>query len=169
MIETAQSVFRLEDIAATARDTRLSCLVVGSNDLAKELRMTPGTLRAPLTGFLGLTVAAARCHDIAVLDGVFNDFQDAEGFAQQCRQGAEFGFDGKTLIHPNQIEACNRTFSPTAESLAWARRVTSEFAKPENAARGALRLDGAMVERLHLAQAERLLAVDAALRAALVD
>lgn len=166
MIETAQSIFRLDDIAATARDSRLSCLVVGGNDLAKELGMIPGTLRAPLIGFLGLTVAAARCHKLAVLDGVFNNFQDSTGFMQQCQQGVEFGFDGKTLIHPNQIDACNLAFSPSESAVSWAQRIKIEFAKPENANRGALRIEGAMVERLHLEQAERLLAIAAAIETA---
>ena len=163
MIETALSIFRLEEIAAATCDTRLACLVMGTNDLAKELHMTLDAQRAPLSALLGLSVAAARCHGLTVLDGVFNDYDDAAGFAAQCRQGMEFGFDGKTLIHPRQIETCNAMFAPSPAAVSWAERVMAEFAKPENAQKGAIRLDGAMVERLHLAQAERILALAAAL------
>ena len=161
MIETAISLFRLEEIAAAAAQTRLECLVVGSNDLAKEMRMTLDAQRAPLAAALGLTVAAASAHGIAVLDGVFNAFDDDAGFAVQCRQGADWGFDGKTLIHPRQVAPCNAAFSPSAAEIERARRIVEAFARPENAGRGALSVDGAMVERLHLAQAERLLAIDA--------
>jgi len=161
MIETAIGVFRLEEIAAAAAQTRLECLVVGSNDLAKEMRMTLDAQRAPLAAVLGLTVAAARAHGLAVLDGVYNAFDDDAGFAAQCRQGADGGFDGKTLIHPRQVAPCNAAFSPSAAELERAKRIVDAFARPENAGRGALSVDGAMVERLHLAQAERLLAIDA--------
>ncbi len=164
MVETAISVFRLEEIAAAAAQTRLECLVIGSNDLAKEMRMSLDVQRAPLAAVLGLAVAAARAHGLAVLDGVYNAIDDDAGFAAQCRQGADWGFDGKTLIHPRQVEPCNAAFSPSPAELERARRVVEAFAQPENAGRGALRVDGAMVERLHLAQAERLLALDAAVR-----
>jgi citrate lyase subunit beta/citryl-CoA lyase len=163
MIETALSLFRLEEIAASARNTRLDCFVMGTNDLAKELRMTLDVQRTPLTAVLGLAVAAARCHSLAILDGVFNNFEDASGFEWQCRQGLEFGFDGKTLIHPRQIEICNAVFTPSAAAVAWARRVKAEFARPENTTKGVLRIDGAMVERLHLTQAEHVLAQVAAI------
>lgn len=164
MVETAISVFRLEEIAAAAAQTRLECLVIGSNDLAKEMRMTLDVQRAPLAAVLGLAVAAARAHGLAVLDGVYNAFDDDAGFAAQCQQGADWGFDGKTLIHPRQVEPCNAAFSPSAAELARARRVVEAFARPENAGRGALNVDGEMVERLHLARAERLLALDATMR-----
>jgi citrate lyase subunit beta/citryl-CoA lyase len=164
MVETAACVFRLDGIAATAASTRLACLVMGTNDLAKELRMQLDPLRAPLAAVLGLAVVAARSHELALLDGVFNAFADTEGFEAQCRQGLAYGFDGKTLIHPRQVEPCNAVFSPSEASIAWARRVRSAFDLPENAARGALTVDGAMVERLHLAEADRLLALDAAIR-----
>jgi citrate lyase subunit beta / citryl-CoA lyase len=165
MIETALSVFRLEDIAGAARVSRLACFVMGTNDLATELRMQLEAGRAPLTTMLGLTVTAARAHKLSVLDGVYNAFDDEIGFEAQCRQGLEYGFDGKTLIHPRQIEICNSVFSPDDATVAWAGRVKAEFGKPENARKGVLSLDGVMVERLHLAEAERLLAMDAAIRA----
>jgi citrate lyase subunit beta/citryl-CoA lyase len=104
-------------------------------------------------------VLAARAHGLAVLDGVFNALDDTAGLAAQCAQGVEFGFDGKTLIHPGQIEPCNRAFTPDAAAVAAARRIVAAFAAPENAGQGALRVDGQMVERLHLAQARRTLAM----------
>jgi citrate lyase subunit beta / citryl-CoA lyase len=165
MIETALCVFRLEEIASAVHESRLACFVMGTNDLAKELRMQLDCQRAPLLALLGLTVAAARAHGVQLLDGVYNDFEDETGFKAQCRQGVEYGFEGKTLIHPRQIEICNSAFSPSAISVGWAQRVKAAFDKPENAMKGALSVDGAMVERLHLTQAERILAIDAAIQA----
>lgn len=159
MIETAACVLRLDAIAAAAAGTRLECLVLGTNDLAKELRVRLDAQRAPLAAVLGLAVAAARTHGLTVLDGVYNAFEDDAGFAAQCHQGADWGFDGKTLIHPRQVAPCNAAFSPSAAELERARRVVEAFAQPGNAGRGAVSVDGAMVERLHLAEAERLLAL----------
>jgi citrate lyase subunit beta/citryl-CoA lyase len=104
-------------------------------------------------------VAAARMNDVAAIDGVFNAIDDLEGFRRQCAQAVEFGFDGKTLVHPNQIEASNIAFSPTDEELAWARAITAAFEQPENRALGAIRIDGRMVERLHMEEARRLLSL----------
>jgi citrate lyase subunit beta/citryl-CoA lyase len=127
---------------------------MGTNDLVKELRarMMPG--RANVFPFLTMAVAAARAHGIAVIDGVYNAFEDDEGFEVECRQGALMGFDGKTLIHPRQIDPCNREFLPSEEELDWARKVVAAFEKPENAQSGAIRLEGKMVEILHLSQAK---------------
>jgi citrate lyase subunit beta/citryl-CoA lyase len=158
MIETCAALFALAEIAATA-DARLDALVIGTNDLAKEMRCRPGVERAPLLGPLSLAVAAGRAHGLVVLDGVFNEIEDDAGLERQCRQGADFGFDGKTLIHPRQIEAANSAFSPSPDEVAWARVVVAAFDSPENASKGVLRVEGRMVERLHLAQARRLLAV----------
>jgi citrate lyase subunit beta/citryl-CoA lyase len=159
MIETAASIFRVEPIASAASDGRLAALVVGTNDLAKEAGFHPGADRQPLLGALGLVVLAARAHGLAALDGVFNALDDLEGLAAQCAQGVAFGFDGKTLIHPAQVEPCNRAFTPDAAAVEAARRIVAAFADPGNAHRGALRVDGMMVERLHLAQARRTLAM----------
>jgi citrate lyase subunit beta / citryl-CoA lyase len=164
MIESARSVLHLEAIAAMATSTRLSTFVMGTNDLARELRATLDTSRSAVLPFLSQTVAAARAYGLGILDGVFNDLEDVTALDSQCRQALMLGFDGKTLIHPRQIEVCNRVFSPSADALDWARKVRGAFALPGNAAKGALRLDGAMIERLHLEQAERLLALDAAIR-----
>ncbi len=159
MIETAASIFRVEEIASAALDGRLAALVVGTNDLAKEACFRPGADRQPLLGALGLVVLAARAHGLAVLDGVFNALDDLDGLVAQCVQGVAFGFDGKTLIHPGQVEPCNRAFTPDGAAVEAARRVVAAFAAPENAGQGALRVDGMMVERLHLAQARRTLAM----------
>jgi citrate lyase subunit beta/citryl-CoA lyase len=110
-------------------------------------------------------VAAARLNDLVALDGVYNDLEDESGFEAECRQGADFGFDGKTLIHPRQIEPCNRLFSPQPDEVAFARAVIAAFALPENAGRGVIRVDGRMTERLHLAEAERLVAMDDQIKA----
>jgi citrate lyase subunit beta/citryl-CoA lyase len=157
MIETAAGVMNLWDIAGAAGG-RLQALVFGANDLSKELGRPLGRSRLGLHPALAWTVAAARAAGLAPIDGVFNDITDAEGFEAECREGREFGFDGKSLIHPSQVEAANRVFSPEAEDLAWARAVVAAFADPANAGKGVVRVEGRMAERLHLEQAERLLA-----------
>ncbi len=155
MIETPGTILHLAQIAAAPG---LAALVMGLNDLAADLGCTPGRERTPLHSAMALTVAAARAHGLAALDGVYNAIEDEAGFAAEAAQGAAFGFDGKTLIHPSQIEACNAAFSPSPAQIAHARAIVAAFAAPENAQRGAIRLDGRMVERLHLAAAERTLA-----------
>ena len=159
MVETVAAVFRLDAIAAAPG---LAALVMGTNDLAREMgaRLMPG--RAPFLGFLAATVAAARLHGLAVLDGVCNAIDDPELLAAECAQGAEFGFDGKTLIHPSQIAAAHAAFTPDADAVRWAEAIASAFAAPDAAGKGALRVDGRMVERLHLDQARRVLALAAA-------
>jgi citrate lyase subunit beta/citryl-CoA lyase len=159
MIETARSMFHLEGIGAAAKTSRLAALCLGPNDLAKETgwRMTPG--REPFFAAFSLTVAAAKAHGIVALDGPFGGIEDAEGLARECRQGRDFGFDGKTLIHPSQIDAANRAYSPDEAEVAHARAVIAAFAEPENAGRGAIRVNGRMAERLHLAEAERVVAL----------
>jgi citrate lyase subunit beta/citryl-CoA lyase len=160
MIETCASAFALEAIAARAADTRLSLWVMGTNDLAKEMRaqLTPG--RAPFLPFLSMAVTAARVHGLSILDGVCNQFHDIDAFRAEAQQGLLFGFDGKSLIHPAQVEPCNAVFSPSEEELAWARAVIAAFDLPENRGKGAIRVDGKMAEFLHLEQARRTLAVN---------
>lgn len=165
MIETCLAVLRLDALGAAAADSGAEAWVVGSNDLAKEMRCSPGVERAPLQPALALAVTAARAHGLAVLDGVFNDIADADGFARQCAQGLAFGFDGKTLIHPSQIDPANRAFTPDAVEVAQARAVAAAFDRPENAGKGVLKVEGRMVERLHLAEARRLIAVAEAIAA----
>ncbi|MBB3695466.1 CoA ester lyase [Sphingomonas sp. BK580] len=164
MIETCAGVVASRAIAAAARETGLAALVIGPNDLARELRCTPGEDRAPLWPILTEVVLAARLADIVALDGVTNVIDDAGAVERACAQGARWGFDGKTLIHPAQIEAANRAFAPSAEAVARAERIVAAFALPEHAASGAIRVDGEMVERLHLAEAERLIALDRAVQ-----
>ena len=161
MIETPLAVFNILAIAAEARDSesRLGGFVMGTNDLAKDTRarLVPG--RAPMLAWLSTCVAAARIHGIDILDGVYNDIGNADGFAAECRQGVELGFDGKTLIHPSQIEPCNQAFSPSAEEVAMARKMIAAFDLPENKSKGVVSIDGRMVERLHADMARRTVAI----------
>ena len=139
---------------------------MGTNDLAKEMRcrQTPG--REPFLGILSLSVAAARACGLTILDGVYNDIDNEAGLEAVCEQGVDFGFDGKTLIHPKQIDICNRAFSPSEAEVAWSRAVIEAFKLRENQGKGAIRVEGRMAELLHLAQAERLVAVAEAIREA---
>lgn len=159
MIETAKVLFHLEDVAASSSTSRMTCWVMGTNDLVKETGARLTVRRDALFGPLSFSVAAAKAYGLTILDGVFNGLEDVQGFADQCRQGVEFGFDGKTLIHPSQVEPANAAFSPTEDEIAFARAVIAAFALPENQDRGAIRVDGKMAERLHLAQAEKTVAV----------
>ena len=131
----------------------------------KDTGITPGPDRGLLLPWLMQMVLAARAGGLDLLDGVYNDFRDGDGFARECAAAAAMGFDGKTLIHPSQIEAANRAFSPSPEALAEARAIADAFARPENISKGVIALNGRMVERLHLAQAEKLLAKAAAVGA----
>jgi len=158
MIETCAAILALPSLSAAAAETRLTALIAGTNDLAKEMRCRLGAARMPLIPALTATIMAARAAGIVALDGVCNVLDDPTRFAAECTQGAMLGFDGKTLIHPSQIDAANAGFGPSEEELAWARTIVAAFAKPENADKGAIRLDGQMVERLHLAEAEATLA-----------
>ena len=162
MVETCRGVLALDALAACARDTPLTTVVLGFNDLATEMRAKPGPDRAPFLPFLSHAVAAARAHGLRVLDAVYNAIDDAEGFARSCAQSVEFGCDGRSLIHPSQVAPCNAAFSPSAGEVASARAIVDAFALPENRGKGAVRVGGAMAERLHLAEAERLLAFAAA-------
>jgi citrate lyase subunit beta/citryl-CoA lyase len=151
MIETPASMLNIGAIAAAAREpeNRLALFVMGTNDLAKETRarLVPG--RAPMLPWLMQALAAARAYDLDILDGVFNDIANADGFRGECEQGRDLGFDGKTLIHPSQVEPANEIFAPAVEEVERARKVIAAFEQPENAGKGAISLDGRMVERLH--------------------
>jgi citrate lyase subunit beta/citryl-CoA lyase len=167
MMETPMAMLSASAIAATAADStsRLEALVLGLNDLAKETRakLTPG--RAAFASWLAVCVAAARAHGCDVIDGVYNDIQDIDGFRAECQQGLEYGFDGKTLIHPSQIDICNEVFAPTATEIAHAKAVIEAFDRPENAGKGVLQIEGKMVELLHAQMAKRTLAVAEAIAA----
>lgn len=159
MIETCAVIPHLDALAALGGSTRLSTFVMGVNDLAKEMRARLTPERTPFLPILTLAVAAARAHGVAILDGVCNEFRDLAVFEAEARQGLLFGFDGKTLIHPDQVTPCNAVFSPSEEELAWAHAVIAAFALPENAGKGAIRVEGKMAELLHLEQARQLVAI----------
>jgi citrate lyase subunit beta/citryl-CoA lyase len=167
MMETPLAMLRAERIAAAARDpeTRLTAFVMGTNDLAKDTRtkIMPG--RAGMLPWLMTCVAAARAHGVEIIDGVYNDLGNQEGFAQECAQARDLGFDGKTLIHPNQIEPCNTTFSPDDAEVAQAKKIIAAFDLPENQGKGVVALDGRMVERLHADMARRTVAIADAIAA----
>lgn len=159
MIETPRAILNIGEIAAAAKGTRLSCFVMGLNDLAKETRARASSGRAAFHAAMALTVTAARAEGLTAIDGVYNDIADAEGFRAECEQGLAFGFDGKTLIHPSQIETANAVFAPTQEEVSRARAVIAAFALPENAGKGVIKVDGRMTELLHLEEAKRVMAV----------
>ena len=169
MIETPLAIFNMRDIAAAATDseTRLAGFVLGTNDLAKETgaNFVPG--RAPMLPWLSTCVLAARAYGIAILDGVYNDLSNADGFVRECAQARDLGFDGKTLIHPNQIAPCNAVFSPGAEEIAQARKIIAAFDQPENKDKGVVSLDGRMVERMHADMARSTVAIADAIEARL--
>jgi citrate lyase subunit beta/citryl-CoA lyase len=161
MMETPLAMLNVRDIAAAALDpaARLAAFVMGTNDLAKDTRarIVPG--RAPMLPWLMTCVAAARAFGLDILDGVYNDLGNAEGFAAECRQAHDLGFDGKTLIHPQQIAPCNAAFSPAPEEVEWARKIIAAFDQPQNADKGVIQIDGRMVERLHADMARRTVAI----------
>jgi citrate lyase subunit beta/citryl-CoA lyase len=161
MMETPLAMLRAADIAAAAADveTRLAVLVMGTNDLAKDTRAKIIAGRGPMLGWLMNCVAAARAFNLDILDGVYNELRNAEGFARECAEAREMGFDGKTLIHPSQIGPCNVAFSPTADEIDQANRIIDAFELPENRDRGVVALDGRMLERLHLEMARRTMAI----------
>jgi len=161
MVETARAVAGFEEICQTAGSTRLTGMVVGPNDLGQDLRLRAGHARAALRPILSRVIVAARAHGLLAFGGTFNAMDDKAGFAAECAEEAGWGFDGKTLIHPGQIAIANAAFSPSPEEIAWARAIVAAFAAPDAAGKGVIRLDGRMIERLHLAAAQRLLALAA--------
>ncbi|MEZ5743857.1 MAG: CoA ester lyase [Sphingomonadaceae bacterium] len=165
MIETCSAVLNLNAIAAMAPASRLSLWIMGINDLAKEMRAVQEPGRVPFQPFLSMAVAAARAHGLTILDGVCNEFRDLDVFRAEAEQGLLFGFDGKSLIHPAQVDPCNAVFSPGEEALAWARTVIAAFDLPENADKGVIRVEGKMVELLHLDQAKQAVAMAEAIAA----
>ena len=161
MMETPQSVLHAADIAAVGADpeNRLVCLVMGTNDLLKESRARALQDRFAVVPWLAMTVVAARAYGLDIIDGVYNDFRDEAGFRRECEHGRTLGMDGKTLIHPSQIAPCNEIFSPSEEEINWSRTIIRAFEEPENRVKGVITVDGKMVERLHLVQAQRTVAI----------
>lgn len=164
MIETPRALLSLTDIASCAPQCGLAGLVLGSNDLAKDLRLQPGRERRPLHYAMSLVVTTARAYGLQALDGVFNAIDDEDGLRAECEQGRDFGFDGKTLIHPAQLASANTVFSPSADMVADAYAIRAAFADPVNANAGVIMVNGKMTERLHLDQAEYILAIHEALQ-----
>jgi citrate lyase subunit beta/citryl-CoA lyase len=167
MMETPNAILNAGSIAAVAADpsSRLAVMVMGLNDLAKETRakLTPG--RPTMTAWLASCVVAARAHGVDILDGVYNDIQDLDGFRLECLQGRDMGLDGKTLIHPSQVDICNAVFAPTSAEVESAAAIIDAFALPENAGKGVIQLNGRMVELLHADMARRTLAIADAIAA----
>ena len=160
MIETPTAMFNVRSIAA---HPRVAVLVMGTNDLAKELRspLVPG--RHPLVTHLATALLAAREAGKVILDGVYNDVKNPEGFEAECRQGMEMGFDGKTLIHPSQVEPANDMWAPTADDIDYAERVIAAFDEAVAQGKGVVTVDGRMIENLHVDNARRVLATAAAI------
>ena len=167
MIETARAVLDADKLAAASKDpeVRLAGFVFGPNDIAREtrIRMKPG--RAAMIPMITHCILATRAHGLEILDGPYGDISNIDGFAEECAQGRNLGFDGKTLIHPSHIDACNAIFTPPEAEVAEARRIIAAFEQPENASRGAIQLDGRMVERLHAEMAKRTIAIADAIAA----
>jgi len=160
MIETPLAILNIAAIAAEAGEgRRLAALVAGTNDLAKELGLALGEDRSAMRTALQMVVLGARAGGLVAIDGVYNDLQDADGFARQCAEGAKFGFDGKTLLHPNQIDATNIAFSPSVDEVTHARRVVEKWAEAEAAGKGVATLDGKMIEALHMEPARAIIAI----------
>lgn len=166
MIETAAALCNLDHLVATglAGQPKLDCLVVGTNDIAKETGVSPGDQRMFLLSWLMNIVLVAKHHGVCVLDGVWNDFADQSGFDAEASQSVKMAFDGKTLIHPCQVEPSNRVFSPSEVAVLEARGIVAAFAKEENLSAGVINLSGKMVERLHLVQAQRVLTMHDAIQ-----
>jgi citrate lyase subunit beta/citryl-CoA lyase len=158
MLETPTAILRASEIANASQ--RLDVLVMGTNDLAAELYVEAGSDRGPLLLALSACVIAARASGRTILDGVYNDVSDLDGFAAECRQGRAYGFDGKTLIHPSQVDPCNVAFSPSPDEVDHAQRVIEAFEQAERAGSGVVTVDGRMIENLHVATARRVLALD---------
>jgi citrate lyase subunit beta/citryl-CoA lyase len=162
MMETPMGVLRAEEIAAAHK--RLRLFVMGTNDLVKDMRARHTPMRLPMITALGIGMLAARAHGLTILDGVYNDIQDTEGFRAVCQQGLEMGFDGKTLIHPSQIEPCNEIFAPSSSELEMAGKIVTAFKAAQAEGKGVVTVDGRMIENLHVEQAERALALAAAIK-----
>ena len=163
MMETPRGMLHAEEIADAS--PRLGGLVMGTSDLAKDLQAQHTAMRLPLITALGLCLLAARAARIAILDGVFLDLNDDEGFVDSCRQGAELGFDGKTLIHPKQLAGANEVFAPSDEELRLSRRIIDAYAEAEAAGKGVVLVDGKLIEKLHVDHAKRVVALAEAITA----
>ncbi len=168
MVETARGLIDIDEIAASVKKPeghRLRGLVLGTNDVIRETRVKPGPDRLPVLAWVSRAVLAARASGLFILDGVYNEFTDLKGFEAECAQGRAFGIDGKTIIHPCQVEIANRLFGPSPEEIADAKAVIAAFEKPENHDKGVLALNGRMIERMHIEMAKRTLDIAGQIRA----
>jgi citrate lyase subunit beta/citryl-CoA lyase len=166
MIETPLAILNVHELAAASRQAgaRLDCFVMGTNDLVKETRADLSSNRRPALYWLSATVTAARAYGLDVLDGVYNNFKDVEGFRRECVHGRALGFDGKTLIHPDQVAIANEVFAPPEADVAWARKIITAFEQPENTGKGVITVEGRMVELLHAEIARRTVAIADAIK-----
>lgn len=164
MLETPLGLLRAESIAAAGG--RVETLVMGTSDLAKDLHAAHTSDRLPLLTGLGLCLLAARAYGLTALDGVHLDLSDAAGLEDACRRGLELGFDGKTLIHPSQIDTCNRIFAPSSEEVAWSRRIIEAHAAAAGEGSGVVLVDGRLIENLHVENAHRIVSLADAIREA---
>jgi citrate lyase subunit beta/citryl-CoA lyase len=162
MMETPKGILKADEVAGSHK--RLTLFVMGTNDLVKDMKARHTPMRLPMVTALGLGMLAARAHGLTILDGVYNDIQDTEGFKAVCQQGLEMGFDGKTLIHPSQVEPCNAIFAPSEAELAMAAKIVTAFKTAQAEGKGVVTVDGRMIENLHVEQAERALALAAAIK-----
>jgi citrate lyase subunit beta/citryl-CoA lyase len=161
MMETPRGMLHAEEVADASK--RLACLVMGTNDLVKELLARHTPMRLPVVPAMALCLLAARAAGLAIIDGVYNDFKDEAGFIAACQQGLELGFDGKTLIHPGQVEPCNRVFAPDEAEIAQARRLIEGFQQAQREGKAVAVVDGKMVEKMHMDNASRLVALSEAI------
>ena len=161
MIETPLAILNLHDIASASKrqGARLTCFVLGLNDLVKETRADLAINRRPALYWLSAALTAARAYGLDALDGVYNNFKDTEGYKRECVHGRRLGFDGKTLIHPDQVAVANEVFAPPAAEVAFARKIIAAFAQPESKGKGVITVDGRMVELLHAETAARTVAI----------
>ncbi len=166
MMETPMSILNVREIAMAGieREHRLTCMVMGTNDLLKESHARAYKDRFAVVPWLSMTIVAARAYGLDVLDGVYNDFKDEVGFRAEAEHGRTLGMDGKTLIHPGQVAIANETFSPSDSEVAWSRKIIAEFAKPENEKLGVITVEGKMVERLHMVMAQRTVSIAEAIK-----
>jgi citrate lyase subunit beta / citryl-CoA lyase len=157
MMETPIGILRSADIAAAS--PRLAGMIMGTNDLALDLRCRPTPDGAAFLVSFGLCILAARAHGLAIIDAVYNDLSDDAGFEESCRCGRILGFDGKSLIHPKTIDTANRLYGPSDEEVAWASKIVAAFEAARAEGKGVIAVDGKMVEDLHVREAQRLLAM----------
>lgn len=164
MIEMPLAILNIKEIAEAADGTRLTTFVMGTNDLAKEYRAKATPDRLAFQTALQLSIAAARAYGLTAIDGVYNEIKNEDGLIFECEQGSTLGFDGKTLIHPSQLETTNRVFAPSPADVEQAKAVIEAFADPANAGKGVLKVNGKMTELLHLDEAKRTVEMDEAIR-----